>query len=130
MIATMPPTNVNNQSLTRVLEVAEKLLYHKLFRALNPNVIDSVLKLTILIQDGHVNHIRDYDSEPSYVSGLPMRNNDESQARSVLAVIKQTLEMRLQPRMVRGWHGSVGLSIAICNGEATITSEADGVHKP
>ncbi len=130
MIATMTPNVSDKQAVGRVLEVSKGLLYHKLHRFLNPNVVDVLLKVTVMIQDGHTNHVRDYESEPSYVAGLPLRKTDDEYVRSVLASAMQTLEMRLQSRMVRGWHGNVGLSIAICHGEATITSDADGVHKP
>jgi hypothetical protein len=118
------------QSIEQILKASEVLLRPRLYRILNPNVINTELRISVHFKDGLLTHMKEYESEPSYVADLPAAQPDESYVRSVLLSALHTLKMRLEARLNPGWYGHVALSIAISNGEATITSETDGVYKP
>lgn len=113
-----------------VLSQVSALLHPKLKRLLNPNVVDASIRIQLHIGNGALNHIRDVDSEPSYVSALPECGEHNPKVADSLKVCLRTIGARLQDRLGGGWHGIVTLLVAISCGEPTISSEADGCHKP
>jgi hypothetical protein len=122
--------STNDRGVRRALTMAAELLRPKLRRLLLPAVFDCTINIRVIIQDGALNHVRDNEIEPAYVSHLTARLPDDADVDAVMLSAIETLKTRLVSRMVPGWHGYVVLHIAIAHGEATITSEVDGSHRP
>lgn len=116
--------------LGSVLSQCSALLFPKLRRLLNPNVIDAQVRLQLHFANGSLNHLRDADSIPSYVSALKESGEDNPVVAQVVKLCLVTIRERIESRLPEGCHGVVILHVAISGGEATISSEADWVHKP
>jgi hypothetical protein len=131
MIHTLDRSRVMaNAILAGVLSKCSELLHPKLRRLLNPNVIDAAIRLELHLQAGVLGHMRQADSEPSYVDGLTESSLDNPLVRETLTQCLRTLKRRLEHKLGAGWFGVVTLKVAISGGEATISSEEDGVCKP
>ena len=113
-----------------VLQQCNTVLYPKLRRLLNPNVIDAEISVGLHFQAGVMNHLREADREPSYVAGLLECGEDNPLVVEVLSICLRTLRGRIEAGMAEGRHGVVTLIVEIFRGEATISSQADWVRKP
>jgi hypothetical protein len=116
--------------LIKVLDHCNKSLHPLLSRLLNPNVVEARIVLTLSIQAGSVNHYRATDIEPGYVSMLPFASASGEELTEVLRDALIVLRARLHDKIGSTWHGIVELLVAIDNGQASISSKADQVHKP
>lgn len=128
-IQTLERTRVDPR-LIKVLEHCNRWLHPLLGRLLNPNVVEARIVLTLSIQAGVVNHYRATDTEPGYVSLLPYASAAGEDLTEVLRDTLIVLKARLEDKIGSTWHGVVKLLVAIDNGKASISSEADQVHKP
>lgn len=120
----------SRSALIGVLGKCAELLQPKLRRLLNPNVVDSLVRLELHLQGGTLNHIRQADVEPSYVQQLAEMGLDNPLVAETLKHCLVTLKGRLEGTLGAGWYGVVTLKVEISGGEATISSEVDGVYKP
>lgn len=127
MIPTLDQTRVNIK-ISDALKSASAILHPKFKVLLNPNVVETKVKLTLHLQNGELKYLHDSDKQPAYVQGLNEMDNSE-QLQETLKMALRTLKHRLDGRMGCGWHGAIILEVSITNGQASIVSEADGVHR-
>lgn len=120
----------NNAALASVLTKCSELLHPKLRRLLNPNVVDSWVRLQLHFQAGALNHLREADGEPSYVNKLPEMGQDNPYVLDTLKVCLSTLKGRLDGKIGSTWHGVITLRVDVSGGAAVISSEVDGVYRP
>jgi hypothetical protein len=129
MIQTIDRSRAGN-ALQSVLQQCCIHLQPKLRQLLNPNVVDAFVRLQLHFGNGALNHIREADSKPAYVDALKESGEDNPTVGKVLKQCIATLHSRLLGRVGADCHGIVTLNVAISGGQATISSEADWVHKP
>jgi hypothetical protein len=124
IIAELPPIQ------SKVLIQVEYVLKPLFRRLLNPYVVDANVKVTLYITDGHLGNVFFFDSEPSYVSGLPTSwEDDEQRVAATLGVAIEALAGRIQTRIGHDWTGSIVLKSDFSGGQATILSEANESRK-
>ena len=128
MIPTIDQTRALNQ-LRDAITRASAILHPKLKTLLNPNVVDARIRLTLHLQNGDLKYMHDWDSHPGYVHDLVACEPDSEYLQATLKSCLKTVKNRLEERLGRGWHGAIILLVTICAGQATITSEADGVTR-
>jgi len=126
---TSPEKSLANAQLREALGRASTLLKPKLEALLNPNLVDTSIRLRLSVQNEAVTCIHDSDTQPGYASALYQHQPDPEHVQSVLVSCLKTLKSRLEDKLRSNWHGTILLLVSICNGQATISSEADGVMR-
>lgn len=124
-------TAAQRAALSAILNHASGMLWPKLKRLVDPNVIDATIRLMLHFSHGALNHGRLVDATPCYVHALTECGlSDHPAAKKALTDSLRCLRARLEEIVGQDWHGIVALHVQISGGVAMIMSEEERSFKP